>query len=283
MSRPFSPSSPVPQAPMVPRCPSLASITRGAGADLVLLHGGVGSWTHWLRNLPELARHYRVRAFDLPGFGASPDFPEGLDDSAYFQWVAEAILAESRGPIRLVGFSFGGSVAAPVAALLGKRLAALTLVAPGGFGVPTERNVTVKPLRARKGVSIDERAAARHNLSQVMLADPANVDEATIDLHLRNVARARFNSRRVSWQDRLQADLAPLCSPLQMIWGAQDRMATPSVEARAERCRRVRPGIRFDLIPQSGHWVQYERPAAFNAAVLEFLEEHPQPSHRSVT
>ena len=30
----------------------------GRGEPLVLFHGGSGSWTHWIRNIPELARHY---------------------------------------------------------------------------------------------------------------------------------------------------------------------------------------------------------------------------------
>src|SRR3546814_1155899 len=37
----------------------------GEGPPLVLLHGGSGSWTHWFRNIPALARRYRVIAADL--------------------------------------------------------------------------------------------------------------------------------------------------------------------------------------------------------------------------
>lgn len=249
----------------------LASVGEGRGPALVLLHGGVGSWTHWIRNLPALARCYCVRAYDMPGFGASPPFTD-TDDQAYFERVADAILADAAGPVRLVGFSFGGSVAAGIAPLLGDRLAALTLVAPGGFGVPAPRDVDIRPVRARAGVEIDRRAAARHNLAQVMFRDPAAADEATVDLHLANIARSRFNSRRLSWQDRLERDLAPVACPMQMIWGADDRMATPSVEARIARCRRISPAIRFDLIPGAGHWVQYEQPEAFNAALLAFQD-----------
>jgi 2-hydroxy-6-oxonona-2,4-dienedioate hydrolase len=253
----------------------LAVVTAGQGPDVVLLHGGVGSWTHWSRNIQELSQHFRIRAFDLPGFGASPTFPEKQSDDAYFRWVAGAICAAGRGSIRLVGFSFGGSVAAAIAGLLGSRLAALTLVAPGGFGVPAERKVDVRPVRPREGSQIEPREAARHNLNQVMFADPDSVDEATIDLHLHNIACARFNSRRLSWQDRLERDIRPVTQPIQLIWGGKDRMATPSVEARAQRCRTVRPEIRVDIIPDAGHWVQYERAAPFDSVLVDFLEGIP--------
>src|SRR6202012_2762510 len=43
----------------------------GNGPALVLLHGGYGSWTHWLRNVENLASRYSVLACDLPGLGES--------------------------------------------------------------------------------------------------------------------------------------------------------------------------------------------------------------------
>jgi pimeloyl-ACP methyl ester carboxylesterase len=209
-------------------------------------------------------------AFDLPGFGASPCFADN-EDSRYFDWVADAVLERCHGPVRLVGFSFGGTVAAGVAPLLGAGLAALSLAAPGSFGKPVRRNIDVRPMRPREGVEVDQRTSGRHNLQELMFANAVSADEATLDLHLDNIAHARFNSRRLSWQDRIEDDLRGVAAPIQMIWGLGDRMATPSVEARIERCRRINRAIRFDLIPGAGHWVQHERPEAYNTALLSFL------------
>jgi len=259
------------QTDMVAPVRPLARHIEGQGPELVLLHGGFGSWTHWKRNLPALAAGYRVIAFDLPGFGDSPDFPETLSDEAYFDWVAEAALTAARGPIHLVGFSFGGSIAAAVAPLLGDRLASLTLVAPGSFGKPAPRDVTVKPIRAREGQVIDPIENARHNLGQIMFADIASADPETVELHLHNINRGRFASRRLSWQDRIESDLASVHCPIQFIWGGADRMATPSPYARVERMRAVFPNARFDIVESAGHWVQYEFPEAFDAALLSFL------------
>jgi pimeloyl-ACP methyl ester carboxylesterase len=47
----------------------------GSGPVLVLLHGGSGSWRHWVRNIEYFARDRRVIAPDLPGLGES-DMPE---------------------------------------------------------------------------------------------------------------------------------------------------------------------------------------------------------------
>src|SRR5713101_4198486 len=48
----------------------------GGGPPLVLLHGGYGSWMHWIRNVPPLSRQFRVIAPDLPGLGESAIPPE---------------------------------------------------------------------------------------------------------------------------------------------------------------------------------------------------------------
>ena len=41
----------------------------GNTTPLVLLHGGSGSWTHWVRNVQHLAQTRSVWALDLPGCG----------------------------------------------------------------------------------------------------------------------------------------------------------------------------------------------------------------------
>jgi pimeloyl-ACP methyl ester carboxylesterase len=48
----------------------------GTGPDLVCLHGFPTSSWDWHLILPELARHFRVTVFDLPGYGLS-DKPPG--------------------------------------------------------------------------------------------------------------------------------------------------------------------------------------------------------------
>ena len=52
----------------------------GEGQPLLLLHGGSGSWTHWVRNVVPLRdAGYRLLVPDLPGFGDSSLLPDGRD------------------------------------------------------------------------------------------------------------------------------------------------------------------------------------------------------------
>ena len=44
--------------------PRMAVRRSGAGPDLVLFHGGMGSWKHWIRNIDAHAGRFRVHALD---------------------------------------------------------------------------------------------------------------------------------------------------------------------------------------------------------------------------
>ena len=120
----------------------------GAGPTLLLLHGHFGSWTHWIRNIGALARHFRVLAPDMPGFGDSGDAPPGSRPRDLAAQLREALaeLPELTGTIAVAGFSLGGLVAAEVAAQLGGQVGTCLLVSTGrGLGVPY---VDLPPLQA---------------------------------------------------------------------------------------------------------------------------------------
>lgn len=251
----------------------LTAAKAGKGAPLVLVHGGTGSRTHWARNIGPLSKRFTVIAVDLPGYGASPDVPADIDGERYIDWVAADVRRLAGGaPYHLVGFSFGGVVSAGVAARHGALMSSLTLAGPGGFGNPILRKLEMRRLPDEREAEA-QRATIRHNLLEMMIVDPAAADEATVDIQADNIRTARFDSRRISLTERLVGDLARTTAPLQLIWGEHDRLAFPSIEARAALVRQVRPDLRLDIIPGAGHWVQYERADAFNATLIDFIAQ----------
>ena len=58
----------------------------GSGEPLVLFHGGSGSWTHWIRNIPELSRHYELWVPDIPGLGDSAMPPQPWTPTSAPRW-----------------------------------------------------------------------------------------------------------------------------------------------------------------------------------------------------
>ena len=84
---------------------------KGSGHPMLLLHGGMGSWNHWIRNIDVLAEHYEVRAVDAPSYGDSEQVDYGLTPQEYLQVYTASIakLVADDETFSIAGFSFGGA------------------------------------------------------------------------------------------------------------------------------------------------------------------------------
>jgi pimeloyl-ACP methyl ester carboxylesterase len=251
----------------------------GGAAPLVLLHGASGSWTHWLRNIDALAAAGReVWAADLPGFGDSAVPPDGQDADAMVAPLADGLAALLGGrACDLVGFSFGGLVAGLCLAAHPALARRLVLVGAPAMGVVPQRQVQLRGWR-----HLPEReaqlAAHRHNLAVLMLSDARLIDDDTLALHVGNVVRDRLPRRRQAGGDMLARALRQGACPVHAIYGAQDALYQRWI-ADLEAAYRQAAGARFaglQLLPGCGHWVQYEQPQAFHAALARALGDQGQ-------
>jgi 2-hydroxy-6-oxonona-2,4-dienedioate hydrolase len=242
----------------------------GAGEPLVLFHGGSGSWTHWIRNIAELSKHYELWLADIPGLGDSAMPPKPWVPQSIADVVVAGLdrLFPSATRLRMGGFSFGGQIAGLSAAALGERVCALTLIGVAALGLRADPR---EPFAKRRpGMSAAELAAVfRQNLEVLMFADPANIDALAVHLQGENINRARFRSRPFAATDTLARALENVTAPLKTIWGTRDIIARPSIEMRLEILRRYHPELAVRLIEGAGHWVAYEAAPAFNAALLD--------------
>ena len=242
----------------------------GSGPPLVLLHGGYGSWTHWIRNIPVLARRFTVIAVDLPGLGDSATPPEPWTADGLAAIVVggfDAVLPNGERP-HMAGFSFGGVIGGVVAAQLGDRLKAFTVVGSNGLGL--ERSPTPLERVAADASEEQEFATHRYNLNQLMIHDAAKIDELALWLQKTNHARARMRSRRFSRSGALVEALPKITARLDGIWGERDATAYPHVDDRKRILQSVQPQARFTVVPGAGHWVQFEAADEFNRIITEY-------------
>ena len=236
----------------------------GNGPPLALLHGGYGSWTHWIRNIIPLSLSFTVAAPDLPGLGESSTPPEPHTAEGLASIVVEGlelVFPEFVG-LHIAGFSFGGVLGGHVAAQLGDRVRTFTIVGSNGLGLV--RQPTALRRLPENVLETEALAVARHNLAALMIADPAKIDELAVYIQAQNAPRGRVKSRRFSRADTLARALPLIKARIDGIWGERDATAYPHLDDRARALRNVEPGARFEVIPGAGHWVQYEAADKFN-------------------
>ena len=256
--------------------PLPAYVEAGQGGTAVLmLHGVGGGLAIWgddaSGTVEALAgAGYRAVALDFPGYGASSGEPT-LDAMV---GSALALIKHLNAPRTvLLGHSMGGMVAQELLHRAPDAAQGLILVCTSAaFGRPDGAwqaqflAQRLAPLDAGLGmagmadqlvpglVSPQAGAAAREAARRVM----ARVPEAAYRTALRAIAGF----------DRREA-LAALQLPTLMLAAVHDGTAPPDVMRRM--AARV-AGAEFVCLPDAGHIANLEAPAAFNAAVLSFLQ-----------
>ena len=246
---------------------------RGTGTTTVLmLHGIGGGRQAFARQMqPLVDAGFHAVAWDMPGYGHSSTV-----DPYTFETLAEECieLIDVLDPERLVlvGHSMGGMVAQEVAARVPGRLAALVLAGTtAAFGKPDgewqRRFVDERTAPLDAGGSMA--ALAQQLVTQMVSPDaPESARAEAIEV----MSHVPPNSYRSALQalmgfDR-RADLAALAMPVLLIAGSDDRNAPPAVmQGMAERM----PHARYVCLERCGHLMSFERPAAFNEALLDFL------------
>ena len=245
----------------------------GRGEPLVLLHGGTGSWLHWVRNIEDLARDFLLIVPDIPGSGesATPEPPPTADRIAASMLAGLDSIIGTDSSFAIAGFSMGGMIAGHIARHAGIRARCLVLV--GSAGLPVTRPA-MEPLVVWRRLPTEEekRAAHRRNLEILMLYDPRNVDELAVHIQATNAAQARVRGKHVAPSSALARCLQDFSGRLAGIWGEHDATAAPHFAERRDFLQKFQPAASFDILPGVGHWVQYEAPAAFNARLREVVK-----------
>jgi pimeloyl-ACP methyl ester carboxylesterase len=112
----------------------LNHVRRGQGEPLLLLHSLGGSLVQWSPIMDRLAAEREVIAVDLPGFGESPELPDGVAPRAVNLATAALDFYDAlgiEGTPAVAGISLGGWVAVECARQNG--VSAVVAICPAGF------------------------------------------------------------------------------------------------------------------------------------------------------
>jgi 2-hydroxy-6-oxonona-2,4-dienedioate hydrolase len=245
----------------------------GQGYPLVLMHGGTGSWLHWVRNISDLARDFKVIAPDLPGSGESgnPEPPITAERiAASLADGLKTIIGPDTG-FAIAGFSMGGLIASYVARGSGARAQHLILVGSSGSNLPRGAMAPMQSWR-RLPTEEDKRAAHHKNLGILMIHDPHKIDELAVYAQAQNAGRSRVRGKHISNTGTLMESLPGCRGRLAGIWGEHDATAAPYLAERRDLLRQFQPDAPFDIVPGAGHWVQYEAHETVNRRLRALLK-----------
>jgi pimeloyl-ACP methyl ester carboxylesterase len=237
------------------------------GELLVFLHGAGSNAHTWHQQLTALDGRHSGVAVDLPGHGRSGS-TEGLPDlPSHVRFLATFADTLRLRPFVLVGRALGGAVALGFARAYPGRLRGLVLVAtPARFELPQTsldqwRDVT--------------RGRATQPFSPALFSPKVNmaVMRECFMEQVKTDPRVRYTDMLACNGVDLGAELAAVRAPTLVITGRDDHFAPPD---KAEEVQRRIAGAQLTVIDDAGHMLTSEQPAAFNAALIAFLDELPR-------
>lgn len=232
--------------------------------DLMLLPGLACDAGLWRDQLPALATHHRVRVADVHTRGDT------------LPAMAAALLAETEGPLVLVGASMGGMVALEAARQQPARVAAVALLGS------TARADTPELVKLRTdAIALFEAGRMDEVLGANLLFafHPDNGDNRTLtDAYLAMIHRAGAGqlirqNRAVMQRADLRPALPSLRCPLLVAVGEADALTTPE---HAREIAAAVPHARLEVVPGAGHMLTMEQPERVTALLLDWLQALPR-------
>jgi len=249
---------------------TLHYIDEGMGPPVVLVHGFGGHTFSYRFLIPELARHHRVVAVDLLGFGYSERAP-GADYSHDAQSRRVLRLMDALGIQRasLVGHSMGGEIVMRVAAAAPERVVRLALVA----SVSGDRVATLPPTPLIKPLLPTLSRLLGRRMLGASFVDKSKLTEEIWEAYhrpalIRGSMDALYSIMRHSRKDppiRFDA----ISAPVLLMFADKERIIPRWMR---ERLRSRFPRAQVTVIRDAGHLLLEERPGECNAILHRFLD-----------
>ena len=241
----------------------------GSGPTVILLHGLGGSARGWQPNIGPLAEKFHVIALDQIGFGKSDKPLTNYRIRTYVDFLDQFCKQQKIERASLVGSSMGGWIAVLFAAAFPDRVEKIVLADAAGYAPPKDIDPRIfyalNPT-TREGMKL---LTAKVFYNKIFQTDAA-ID---VSMSARLAAGDGYTIKSITesiirGEDFLDETVKTVKHPTLIIWGREDGL-TPLADG--QRFNKDIAGSKLVVFDQCAHVPNFEKPAEFNAAVINFL------------
>jgi len=265
----------------------MAYVDEGVGEKTLLFVHGLATYAlSWKKNIEGLKKDHRCIAIDLPGNGLSDRGDFSYSISFFADCIIEFINNLGLKNVCLIGHSMGGQIA--VTALLHEPRCAdkLVLCAPAGFETftPVEKDIYQRALQFFDLFSTEENSIKKavhssfyhlptqgdemiHDLTTILNSYPIHVYRSMIDACIAGMLNEPVFNR-----------LHSINQPTLVLYGERDALI-PNKLLHPVGTRKIAeagcaqmPNAELHMIPQCGHFLQWEQAELTNSHIRDFLK-----------
>jgi len=252
--------------------------TNGRGQPVILLHGWLESWDHWLSTMESLGQRHKTYALDFWGFGESGKQGESFTVQDYVEMVDQFMERLGIEQAPLIGHSMGGTVSLGLALDHPERVRKVAVVGSPIVG---------------DGLALFLRLSAHRSLARlfyqvfplgVRILSPIYARDwrTWYKMFERDVSRTTLESFYYSIASLRQIDLRPRLREIKVptlgIYGRIDRIVNPK---QGNVLAQGMPRAHVHYFKNSGHFPMLDEPERFYQTLREFLN-HNQPEQTAL-
>jgi len=256
---------------------------------LLFIHGLASYLPAWSKVIPLLKNHFRCIAIDLPGYAKSSAGVHSGSMIFYADTISKFVHKLNLQKVSLVGHSMGGHISIVTALLYPQLIDRLILLAPAGFETFTdEEKVWYKKNYSSEIYSAINDDQVRLNYEINFVKMPADA-EAMIQDRIRMKSWKNFNNYTKVVSNSLCGmldypvfdKLNLITQPTLVLFGKNDKLIpnnylhknlTPEEVAREGTLQIT--NSKLIIIPECGHFLQFENPESVSKEIIEFMRGH---------
>jgi pimeloyl-ACP methyl ester carboxylesterase len=261
----------------------LPYVEEGSGEPIVFVHGSISDLRAWDPIREDIAKKYRFIAYSQRYFGTTKWTDDGKTFSAatHAADLAKFIVSLDAGPVHVVGWSYGGAIAATTAVKNPSLFRSLTLYEASLMTVLPAESADGKAAREDRGKMFAPAVSA------AKAGEASKAARLVVEAVFQLPPGASYNQPRalqMMWEEnarttRLQFAAPPppaitcemlkrLAAPTLLLEGEKTSMHYRLINDGLAKCIR---GARRVVVKNVNHDAPVRDPSAFSAAIIGFV------------